>query len=337
MTFLGLLLCLLVGCKPVSGPQQVTGLTTPVPLDSLVQEGYGPTTSAKILVLREYPELVFLTGASVRVVPKDASKLSPERAAKLLCRASIRLKSPPARHAELLNLPYAVEPNLFVFGPGVSQVRLPEGFGIPLRSNEPLWVSAEWMNEDVYLQASEVQLEATVYFSRGQLLKPLRPMATFGWALVKGQSPYFGVAQADPKLHGPGCVGSPALVPASSLVEDGQGGTFQSKWRLPPGKLVNHTLIDKQLTLPVKVHAAAPMFSSGLVSLSLRDLTSDQAFYNFDSGLPVALYPEGVSLAADHHYELTCSHANPRKTNGIALAMIMLYVEDTDFKPGETP
>ena len=327
LKFIGLMVWLGVvpGCSPPPGPQMVKTSTQPIRLDRIIQANSGPITSSEVLLLQQYPEKVYVTGASVRVVCEDGSPISAPKASQLLAGASIRLAN-PARHAELFQQAEAVEPNLFLFSQGLEQLQLPAGSGLPMMSNEPLSLSAEWMNRDPYLKPTSVHLEATIHFTRGQKLQPLRAQSVFGWALAQGDVAYFGIAHPDPKVHGPGCRRT-AAISGTTQTGDGLGRVFQTKWWLPPGSSENHTLVDSQLKLPARVLAAAPYSLPGLTALSLTDLSNHSQIYRYNKAQPVATFGTGLELAAQHHYQLSCTHSNPTRVNSVGLAILMLYVQ----------
>lgn len=314
------------GCQRVSGPQSVQAVTPALTLDRIVQPFSGPSVVQDFLVLKEYPETVFVTGLSVRVLTEEGSRLTPKEADQLLATATLSWLN-PTRHAELLQLPYQPDPQLFILGSGNQEVKLPEGFGLAMRSNEPLKLTAQWMNRNPYLQPSSVRLQATVHFQRGVSLKPLRVRALYGWALSQGKLGFFGLKERpDPKVFGVECLHSPPIRNAPE-VRDSLGQVFQTRWPLPPGETVNLVPADAQVQAPTTVIQAAGHSWPGLVEMSLAEVGSSAPLLRLDPAKMQVRPQTPLVLGGDRHYQFRLTHRNESPVTAIGGGTMLLYTE----------
>ena len=113
---------------------------------------------------------------------------------------------------------------------------------------------------------------------------------------------------------------------------------------VPPGRHVYKTLATPHLALRAhtKVHAVASHLHPYAESLALRDLTTGktvfEAFtknYANSVGLKhVDSYsdPKGFEMRADHEYEVVVTYNNTTQEKQDAMAVLYLYLADTEFK-----
>lgn len=320
------LLCLLAaGCgRGVQGPRQVQAVTPAFPLDRVIQPAQGPSTSRELLVLKEYPETVYLTGASIAVLVDPGSRLTPKERAQLVAGAALSWVN-PGRHAQLMDQKEAPDPNLFLLGQDLPEIHLPEGYGIPMRSNEPLQLTAQWMNRNPYLQPSNVRLQLTLFFTRGQALRPVRVRALYGWAQRQGQSGYYGLEAGRVQELGPPCLSSPAIAGAPE-VRDLLGQVFQTRWLAPPGLTTNPVLVDSQLRPGEALVMASASSWPGLERMSLRRVSPPTDLVELAPGKMV-YQPLAPLQLGEGHYQLSLQHRNGRPVAEVVGGTMVLYVE----------
>lgn len=313
------LLLLLTGCSQTpSGPQTRRVTTDVVQLDGLIRPDSGPRSSGTLLLGKSFPRRVFLTGASLKLEDLNGQELSSQRIEQLLCGASFCFSS-PERHQALMQLKRRVDPSIFLFCPGQLEVRLPEGYGIAVQTNERLVLTVDWMNRDLYLPAdTRVRGQLTLHYDTAEK-KPLWPVSVYALTLVEGQRGYWNGVKA-----GPECPRAPRYG-TLPLLTDGLGQQFQSKWLTRPGRQANHTLVTAELNLPLRAVAAAPYYRRHLEALELRDLTQNSSLFRMARG-QVQWQP--CALPADHQFQLVSVYNNPEPVAHDALAMLMLYAEE---------
>jgi hypothetical protein len=314
-------------------------------IDRIYRSMKGPGANRN-LVLGEagQPELLWVVGYRTEIVDAQGNPASPG----FMCHANLRI-SDAKRHREIFGLKKAPFRRLFTLSQGQMETRFPSGFGIPVLSDEPLEVTTMVLNLNPLEQPIEVRHETTVEYVRDRDLavpmKPLFTRAAQSLVLVKGDEPYFGVAEPDPALHGPGCaVGTPA---GKRTQSDSLGREFAAHWVVEPGHETNRTLVTEGLNLPydTTAHHIAVHLHPFAESLELRDLTTDQTVYESRArNTPDRIgldhvdsfsSAEGIPLYKDHEYELVSRYNNTTSEDQDSMAVMYLYLLDQEIrKPG---
>jgi hypothetical protein len=129
----------------------------------------------------------------------------------------------------------------------------------------------------------------------------------------------------------------------STPYRDHEGRTFSGHWVVKPGREVRTTPINGWLDMrqDLKVHYVAVHLHPFAESLQLRDKTTGQtvlasAAENRPERIGLARVdqislPKGITLHKDHDYELLSAYNNTTDKNRTAMAVMYLYVEDTEF------
>jgi hypothetical protein len=252
------------------------------------------------------------------------------------------------------------------------EIRFPDGFGIPVWSDELLWLTTQVLNLDPSAPPADVRHRVTVDFLfDGDLAEPLRPLSMVGatgLVLLEdeapdsvtlhsepprsespgAEAPYFGIERPRQEEHGSGCmVGANA---GEHVYEDPQGRRFSGHWVVPPGRQVNRTLVTELMDLPydTTVHYVAVHLHPFAESLELRDLSTGEVVFTARAENAVGRTgltrvdhfssADGVDLHRGHQYELISVYDNPTGQPQDSMAVMFLYVLDREFvppRPGE--
>src|SRR5688572_25185303 len=117
-------------------------------------------------------ELVWVTGYEAAIVDADTRE---EKSSEFMCHSNVDLDM--ARHRQIFGWKKYPSRRLFTLSEGQTEVRLPDGFGIPLRSDEPLSVTAQVLNHNYKGDPVRVRQRVTVHYIRDRGLKePLVPL-----------------------------------------------------------------------------------------------------------------------------------------------------------------
>lgn len=165
--------------------------------------------------------------------------------------------------------------------------------------------------------------------------------------LVDGDARYYGVSDADPDVHGSGCLVGVNANETGPIHTDPQGRRFSGHWVVPPGREVNPTIVTRFMKVPFDpmIHYIAVHLHPFAESLELRDLTEGRTVYisrarpsegkidldHVDSHSS----PEGIPLHKDHEYELTSVYNNTSERDQDSMAVMYLYVLDKQFRRPE--
>lgn len=287
------------------------------------------------------PELLWIVG--YRAVMVAADGVTPQKP-EFMCHSNLDIDV--SAHRETLGANPSFSSRLFTLSQGQQTVRFPDGFGIPVLSDEVLSLTTQVLNLNHEGEVFDVRHQITVEYVRDsdleRRLTPLFPIGAYGLRLLEGDSAYFGVADPDPEQHGPGClVGESA---SDHAYEDGLGRTFTGHWVVPPGREVNRTLVTHLMQIPfdTTVHYIAVHLHPFAESLELWDRTTDTLVFRSEAegiegrigleSVTAFSSEEGVAVFADHEYEMVSVYDNLSDEPQDSMAVMYIYLRDTDME-----
>jgi hypothetical protein len=332
--------------SPDAPVHKATFESRPYEIDQIYRSMQGPQSRDKIIVHEsEEPELLWITGFEARVVlAGDEGVDLPE----YMCHANLgfaRIREHRERFGMAGTDRRKERIRLFTLSQGQMEARFPPGFGIPVLSNEPLWIGTQVLNLNEPSPGIEVRHKTTIEYQRDvELTSPMKPLfqkAAQGMVLIEGDDPYYNVSDPNPQEHGPGCeVGQRA---GGKNVHDEFGREFSAHWTVPPGIDVNRTLVTHWMALPfdTTVHHISVHLHPFATSLELRDLTTDTTLFRSETvategkiGLERVesfTSAEGIPVYADHEYELVSTYENTTSEDQDSMAIMFLYLHDREF------
>lgn len=309
----------------------------------------GPqNTRDMTLIQSEEVELTWITGFSATMVGEDGETQMPQD---FMCHSNLDID--PTFHREQFGHDKLISGRLFTLSQGQLDITLPDGFGIPLLSNEVVSLTTQVLNLNMKEGVAKVRHKVDLKYKReSEIEKPLKPLfvsGVYGLALLEGQQDgatheeaYFGVEDPDAEEHGPGCmVGKGA---SDDQFVDDQGRKFTGHWVVKNGREENRTLVTKILNLPfdTTIHYIAVHLHPFAESLELRDLTTGKTVYAAKArqfpdriGLEHVDYfssEEGIEVFKDHEYELVSVYNNTTDEEHDSMAVMLLYMLDKEFR-----
>lgn len=312
-------------------------------VDQIYRSMQGPKGRQKVLLRQtKEPELLWITGFRSEIVgDQDSTMASPE----FMCHANLGIADMD-KHREIFNWDKRGRSRLFTLSQGQMDVNFPPGFGVPIRSDEPLLIDTQVLNLNRQEDSFRVRHRTTIQFQRNsELQRPMKALfqqAAQGMVLLEGKDAYYNVEAGDPKQHGPGCaVGARA---GGKNITDDFGREFSAHWQVEPGLEVNRTLVTTWMELPydTTVHHIAVHLHPFAESLELRDLSTGTTVYKSHATAPpmgigleyVESYSsdEGIPVYADHEYELVSVYNNTTSETQDSMAVMFLYMLDKEFQ-----
>lgn len=295
------------GCSPSPPPSPTQVPGEAVAIDRLYPPATGPSTNQTFTLLKSYPQKVWLTGVDIAV--KDQTTDAPVKG--VLSAATVGFQD-VERHRQLNALDGPLSPSLFHPGPELTSLELPDGYGIPLQSNEQLYLSAIWQNRDLYRPPLEARLDATLHFAPDTQPPPkeLRVHPVFATVPEKSKD--------QPRPYD------------KTLQLDGQGKAVSARWLIPSGASEAHSLVSYQLpaetTLTVRYLSA--FVYDDWTYLELTDLTTGASLVRFTPGAPLTrtLAPP-LTLDSRHRLELKVGYKNPAASDHVGAGMLVLYTD----------
>ncbi len=306
----------------------------------------GPHETRRIRLTKDPGlELLWIRGVKGELVgPDGRAARSPE----FMCHVNLDMDG--ERHRKLFGWAKAANERLMTLSQGQFEIELPRGFGIPVLSDEPLFLAMQVLNHNLEKPKVEVRHKITVSMERDRALRapltPLFPASAFVLALLEGKDGHFGVEKPGVETAGASCLpGKHAAAGiALGLYEDPYGRKMTGHWVVPPGREVRRTVVTKMLNIPfdTTLHYAAVHLHPFAESLELRDLTSGRSvFKSKASNIPkgIGLDRVGVFSSAagtpvfqGHEYELVSVFDNTSGADQDAMASMFLYLKDKEFR-----
>ncbi len=339
---------------PVVAIEQQHALSGVYPIVKKYKSMEGPS-GVQIIYLgdRSKPELLWLTAIKTEVVGADGKTLmSPE----LMCHMNVDID--PPRHKALFNLqryPAArlmtISQGMRVSG-GVFAARLPDGYGFPVASNEPLYVMTQVLNHNIeHPKNLNVRHRVTFEYVRDSELQkrpiPLFNVPASGMVQMADNPLAIAAVSTDPgEHHGASCligVRAPNAAGMAADYVDPHGRHMTGHWVVPPGKQVNASDATWFMNLPYdsRLHYAAVHLHPFAQSLTLRDVTAGTDVFKAQAVNPKKsvglervdsfVSVGGVPMYRDHKYELVSVYNNPTKQNADSMASMFLALDDPEF------
>ena len=286
-------------------------------------------------------ELVWVTGYEAAIVDADTRE---EKSSEFMCHSNVDLDM--ARHRQIFGWKKYPSRRLFTLSEGQTDVRLPDGFGIPLRSDEPLSVTAQVLNHNYKGPAVRVRQRVTVHFIRDRTLRrslvPLYQRGINTLVRLDGPGGGFNTEVDEHAMHQHG--GAEGMSADTMPYKDRAGRTFAGHWVVKPGREERRTPINGwlQMQQDLTIHYVSVHLHPFAESLQLRDITTgDTVLASKAENRPERIglarvdqiaSREGITLHKDHQYELVSRYNNTSGADRTAMAVMYLYLEDTEFK-----
>jgi len=345
-------LALLV-CLPLyAETQQVLSQTYTI--DKKYRSMEGPSSIITVhLGDPDKPEVVWLTGIKTEVVGEDGKASAPQE---MMCHLNVELDA--VKHKALFGLKRMPASRLMTLSQGVFEMKLPDGFGFPVASNEPLYLYTQVLNLNIDDPKNmKVRHHVTFTYVRdADLTKPMTALFNAGASgLVQlgdklamppmAMAPMTDNAGIEHHSAADCLVGmrAPNAAGMASDYTDPQGRHLTGHWVVPPGKQTNHSDITWFLQLPydTKIHYATVHLHPFAESLTLRDATANKTLWtatakNPEHGIGLAHADsfeslKGVPLYKDHKYELISAYNNTSGVNQDSMASIFFGLADPEY------
>ncbi|HEY0670936.1 MAG TPA: hypothetical protein VGD27_01655 [Longimicrobiales bacterium] len=287
----------------------------------------------------EQPDTVWITGMTADVVGADLTPVPVE----FFCHAN--LDYDPLVHHELFNTNRMTSSRLFTLSQGHEAMRFPEGFGIPVRTDEPLYLTSQVLSNNGVDAVKDVRVRIRVHYVRNgeRPMKALYLTSAIGAVSTDGHSGHYG-------MHDDHEVGASTAGVAKGRHEyrDTLGQRFAGHWIVPPGEHRVRTVVTRWLNLDAdaRVHYVGVHVHPFAQRITLRDMTTGEEVFSSRvtplegrvgiSKVTDLSSSEGVRLYADHHYELISDYSNPTARDVDAMAVMFLYVRDGQLRALES-
>ena len=230
---------------------------------------------------------------------------------------------------------------LFTLVQGLNEIRFPQGFGIPVFSDDQFYIGAMAMNPSEPERPVRVGIDSRIEYVRAseldQEMKPLFLVPLVLRASLEG-------ADAARRKHPHGgdetCLDADSAAPGVRSVD--QSTTYTGHWYVPPGRhIYRHRLapLSNRIPFDTTVHYIASHLHPFGESLELIDLTTGKTVFkatahNFPDRVAIEEIThyssrEGLTIDRSHEHELVAIYNNTTDQDIDSMAVMYLYLHDS--------
>ncbi|MBL4656686.1 MAG: hypothetical protein JKX73_01710 [Flavobacteriales bacterium] len=285
------------------------------------------------------PELVWMTGYSTEVMDAEMTTKLDEA---YLCHNNLDYQvASYYQNWGLSDRVGVLTPRLATITQGLTDIDFPEGFGIPLMSNQQMFTATQALNLfEPELNLSMRHKISVDYLRAEETEEPIKPLYQQSVCVLieidTNQVDSLGnKMQMD-------CRPALASIAFTNIRED--GAAYTGHWVVNKDRDTVSYNVTTILSLAkdTKLHYAGVHVHPYCEYLELRDLTSGEVV--FESGIThdpevmkmtnIEVYSstEGTMMYADHQYELTCITNNVSAKEQDMMAVMLLYLHDQDME-----
>jgi uncharacterized membrane protein YphA (DoxX/SURF4 family) len=312
-----LALPLLVGCQPAPGRHESTFVSHPFGGTEGHEISQGRVRRIRPLSTSGDPQTIWLTGFRTAADPAEQNAQVGQ---------SWLWLGDPERHQLVFGQQYAYSESMLMSCAGPDRpMRLPEGYGLPLRGSEFLMLQDSRRSDS----GAEFVVHSTLEMRVNEPLRTLHPAALHCY--VRSAQPLPRAAQLPPRQV---TVGQQPAMPEGPLFSDAYGQAVARRWHHEGHATTLETDVTLLLghLLPARLVAYDPMTEGPVESLTLLHQPGSFELPLEGSRLSQTGYPDPpTSMPAGGRYLLRVQLGEG--SPGPARAELMLYLEQVKEQP----
>lgn len=327
-------------------------------IDKIYRSMEGPMVSKEyficqnplsVLLSAYTPELIWITGYKVELTDEKGEKLSED----FMCHNNLNIGKRNRLPWKLKTL--GTDTRLFTLTEGQTDVHLPEGFGIPLLSNQRCRIDFQVLNHNFSNINLKVHHNVTIYYKKDaeckKEVKALYQQSAFMTKQVSGPKGNFGEAPLDSAIVMKSnsykmenlCCSNPGKFSANGYpFKDTYNRIFTGHWELADTTEMLTFDVTPMLNLKKNslVHLVSIHVHPFCKKLELTDATESKILFstvpvNFKDkiglkSIPLFTSKSGIQLPVGHKYVLSSIYRKTRPEKHTAMATMFLYLEEDE-------
>jgi len=300
-------------------------------IDTLYKSMRGPVSGHSFSLNLPSKGIHWLTGYSVKAYNKAGGPESEDFICHNNLDFNLEKKADLWTHIDPSSADY---PRLITLTQGQTQLRFPEGFGVPVKNGEQFSILTQVLNHNYTGNPKEVFHETTIVFQgpQSKKMRPLREKTVFVMLPFDEQEPN--------KRSGKTCI---PVDPNDHRYRNVHGGVSSGHWVIKSGKSTYRHDITRMLDLrsPEIMHYAGVHTHPFATEVRLIDLTTDSVLFaskcqNFEDRIGLKKIEafsgqKGILLSHLHRYALEVLIENTSGEKQDMMASMFLYFYDRDL------
>lgn len=304
-------------------------------VDGIYKSMEGPQAS-RFIQLSEAEDLFWITGFDIKAVDAETNALLSND---FICHMNVDINDVNYySHWDLKERIGKQFPRLTSLSNGFITSNFPEGYGVPIKGNDFLYITSQVLNHNEVSIFKKLKHEVTITHEpyNGQQ-KPLMSKTVFIQLPYNIENPY----------KSPLAPGSNQCVPVDPKYHsytDAMGQSLSGHWVIPQGKNTYRSSIKDQLQLKdsLRLHYSAIHVHPFATSIALRDVSTGKILFkstitNFKNKIGLQKVTpfssiEGIWLYADHDYELVLEVDNTSAIDQDMMGSMFLFFYDKELE-----
>lgn len=302
-------------------------------IDGIYKSMEGPKSS-KYVQLTQDSAVVWLTGFHVKALDnKSMQNISND----FICHTNVDFNDVNYYSAFHLQKRIGSQyPRLTSLSHGMESFSFPEGYGVPMKGNEYLYVTTQALNHNLPDANFWIRHEVDINYSKEKSTKPLMSRTAFIMLPFNQSDPY--KSPLDP--------GTNQCIPVETknhTYDDGKGNKLSGHWVIPSGKNTYKSSVDAQLQIvdSLRLHAAAIHVHPFATRITLFDKTENKPIFsskivNHENKIGLtSIEPfssaEGIWMYKNHEYEIVLDVDNTTKIEQDMMGSMFLFFYDKEL------
>lgn len=318
----------------VSGSGQTYVMRSPDFLvDGIYKSMEGPKAS-NYVQLSQDSTVLWLTGFHVRALESNTNRVISND---YICHTNVDFNDVRYFSGFGLNNRIGTQyPRMTSLSHGQEDFKFPDGYGVPMKGNDLLYVTTQSLNHNDKKANVLIQHEVAIDYSYQPGIKPLMARTAFIMLPYDKRDPY--KEPTDP--------GTDQCIPVETknhAYSDAKGNMRSGHWVIKPGRGVFRSSINEQLQIKdsLSLHAAAIHVHPFAESISIFDKTLGETVFkskvtNHSDRIGLAkIEPftsrQGIWMYADHEYEMVLEVNNTTQELQDMMGSMFLFFYDSEL------
>lgn len=302
-------------------------------IDGIYKSMEGPKATNYVQLTTD-STIVWITSFEVKALDSKTKKLISND---FICHTNVDFND--VNYYSGLNLKNRIGkqyPRMTSLSHGLEKFSLPNGFGIPMKGNEFLYVTTQSLNHNLPDENRLIKHEVSITYSKDKKLKPLMSRTVFIELPYDKNDPF--KEPLDPASNQ--CI---PVETKNHSYPDGKGNMLSGHWVIPKGKKTYESSIDSQLQMKdsLRLHAAAVHVHPFTTSITLLDKTTNKIVFKSNvinhknsiglTKIDAFSSEEGVWMYANHKYILTMDVNNTSSIQQDMMGSMFLFFYDKEL------
>jgi hypothetical protein len=302
-------------------------------IDGIYKSMEGPKATNYVQLTTD-STIVWITSFEVKALDSKTKKLISND---FICHTNVDFND--VNYYSGLNLKNRIGkqyPRMTSLSHGLEKFKLPNGFGIPMKGNEFLYVTTQSLNHNFPDENRLIKHEVSITYTKDKNFKPLMSRTVFIELPYDKNDPF--KEPLDPASNQ--CI---PVETKNHSYPDGKGNMLSGHWVIPKGKKTYESSIDGQLQIKdsLRLHAAAVHVHPFTTSITLLDKTTNKIVFKSNvinhknsiglTKIDAFSSEEGVWLYANHKYILTMDVNNTSSIQQDMMGSMFLFFYDAEL------